>query len=138
METRVHFHAWLRKTSPPSVTYVTYIVKRLYLNHHYSKSHIMRLHDDEGFSGLCNGLVETSMFRSLKILMISSDEEAISLVASILESEGHSLSSVDDLQFAIATLKKEQSHDGILFDTSRQPPNSQYLLKDLLTDGPDP
>lgn len=71
------------------------------------------------------------MFRSLKLLMISSDEETVSLVASLLESEGHSLSGVEDLQMAIATLKKERLYDGILFDTSRQPPNSQYLLKDL-------
>jgi two-component system, NtrC family, response regulator AtoC len=73
----------------------------------------------------------TLMFRSLSILMISSDKEALSLVAALLESEGHSLSSVEDLQTAIATQRQDLPYDGILFDTSRQPPNSQYLLKDL-------
>jgi DNA-binding NtrC family response regulator len=63
--------------------------------------------------------------------MISSDTEALSLVAPLLECEGHSLSSVEDLQTAIATQKQDRPYDGILFDTSRQPPNSQYLLKDL-------
>lgn len=70
------------------------------------------------------------MFHSLKVLLITSDEDSVELVTSVLRSEGHQITCVESAT-VIAARQNNSQYDAVLFDMSHQPLNNLYLLKAL-------
>ncbi|HEY5214477.1 MAG TPA: sigma-54 dependent transcriptional regulator [Acidobacteriaceae bacterium] len=70
------------------------------------------------------------MFHSLSVLLITSDQESIEIVTSVLHSEGHRVICVESAAELVAR-QNNRHHDAVLFDTSHQPLNKLYLLKAL-------
>ncbi len=70
------------------------------------------------------------MFHSLSILLITSDQEAIEFITSVLQSEGHRLTCVESAS-VVASRQTDGNFDAVLFDTSHQPLSNLYLLKTL-------
>jgi two-component system response regulator AtoC len=70
------------------------------------------------------------MFHSLSVLLITSDQEVVELLTSVLQSEGHRLTCVESA--SVITSRQHDGHfDAVLFDTLEQPLNHLYLLKKL-------
>jgi two-component system response regulator AtoC len=70
------------------------------------------------------------MFHSLSILLITSDQDVIELVSSVLHSEGHRVICVENVA-VVAAKQTNGEYDAVLFDTSNHPLNHLYLLKTL-------
>jgi two-component system, NtrC family, response regulator AtoC len=70
------------------------------------------------------------MFRSLSILLISSDHDVIEPILSFLHSEGHRVLCVENAAVAVGR-QANRDFDAVLFDTSHQPLNHLYLLKTI-------
>ncbi len=70
------------------------------------------------------------MFHSLSVLLITSDQDIIEIVTSVLHSEGHRIICVESAA-VIAARQNNGHYDAVLFDTSHQPLNNLYLLKTL-------
>jgi two-component system response regulator AtoC len=67
------------------------------------------------------------MLHSLSILLITSDQDIIELVTSVLHSEGHRVICVEN----VAVIPANGGFDAVLFDTANHPLNDLYLLKTL-------
>lgn len=70
------------------------------------------------------------MFHSLSVLLITADPETVELVTSVLRSEGHRLTCVENASVIVAK-PNHHHYDAVLFDTCHLPLNHLYLLKTL-------
>lgn len=70
------------------------------------------------------------MFHSLSVLLITSDQDSIELVTTVLHSEGHRTICVENAA-VIAARQNNKHYDAVIFDTPHQPLNNLYLLKAL-------